>query len=107
MFWRKKKTTPHKTKKLTQKEIMSHIEQLSSGESVEYRLPAVYSGQVAVVEFNTEHPWRGRKYELSLQTSVDSKLKGEKELVLESDEVKDVATWLSKQKVKLLNLTGN
>ena len=105
MFWRKK-TTPQKTTRLTQKEIISHIEQLSSGESVEYRLPAVYSGQVAVVEFNTEHPWRGRKYGLSLQASVDSKLKEEKEPVLESDEAKDIAAWLTKRKVKLLNLAG-
>ena len=107
MFWRKKKPALHKAKKLTQREIISHIEQLSSGESVSYRLPEVYGGRVAVVEFNGEYPWRGRKYELSLQTPVDSKLAGGKERVLESDEAKDIAAWLSKQKGKLLNLAEN
>jgi len=107
MFWRKKKTALHKAKKLTQREIISHIEQLSSGESVSYRLPEVYGGQVAVVKFNTEHPWRRRKYGLSIQTPVDGKLVGEKERVLESDEAKDIAAWLSKQRGKLLSLAEN
>ena len=107
MFWRKKKTAPHKAKKLTQREIISHIEQLSPGESVSYRLPEVYSGQVAVVEFNTEYPWRGSKYILSIQTLVKGKPDGEKALVLESGEAKDIAAWLSKQKGKPLNLAEN
>lgn len=107
MFWGKKKTALHKAKKPTQREIISHIEQLSSGESVIYRLPEVYGGRVAVVEFNGEYPWRGRKYELSLQTLSDSKVEGGGERVLESDEAKDIAAWLSKQKGKLLNLTEN
>ena len=55
MFWRKKKTA-RRAKKLTQREIISHIEHLSAGESVSYRLPESYGGQIAVVEFNTEYP---------------------------------------------------
>jgi hypothetical protein len=54
MFWRKKKVA-RRAKRLTQREIMGHVEQLSPGESVNYRLPEVYGGQVAVVEFNTEY----------------------------------------------------
>lgn len=107
MFWRKKKTALHKAKKLRQREIISHIEQLSTGESVSYRLPEVYGGQVAVVEFNTEYPWRGSKYGLSIQTLVDGKLVGEKERVLESDEAKDIAAWLSKRRGRLLSLAEN
>jgi len=93
LFWTKKKKT-HKAKRLTQREIISQIEALSSGESVSYRLPKAYGNQVAMVEFNTEYPWRGSKYILSTQTMEDAKPTGEKELVLESDEAKDIATWL-------------
>ena len=103
MFWRKKKTA-HRPKKLTQREIISHIEQLSSGESVSYRLPEVYGGQVAVVEFNTEYPWRGNKYVLSTQMLEDGKPVGEKEKVLESNEAKDIAVWLSERRGRLLSL---
>ena len=101
MFWRKKKTAPKKAKKLTQREIISHIEQLSAGESVSYQLPEVYGGQVAVVEFNTDYPWSDSKYRLSIQTLIDGKTAGEKERVLESDEPKDIAAWLSKRRGKL------
>ena len=107
MFWIKKKTA-HRQKKLTQREIISHIEQLSPGESVSYRLPKSYGGQVAVVEFNTEYPWRrDGKYLLNVQTLVDGKPTGEKEQVLESDEAKDIAAWLSERRVKLLSLAEN
>jgi len=90
-----------RTKRLTQREIIGHIEQLSAGESVSYRLPEVYGGQVAVVNFSTEFPWRGSKYRLSIQTLIDGKPAGEKERVLESDEPKDIAAWLSKRRGKL------
>ena len=102
MFWRKKKTA-HRPKKLTQREIISHIEQLSAGESVSYRLPESYGGQVAVVEFNTEYPWRrDGKYLLNVQTLVDAKPVGEKERVLESDEARGIATWLYQRRGKIL-----
>jgi len=110
MFWRtlwRKKKTAHRPKKLTQREIISHIEQLSPGESVRYRLPEVYGGQVAVVEFNTEYPWRGSKYGLSIQTLVDAKPVVKKERVLESDEAKDIAAWLSQRRGKPLSLAEN
>jgi hypothetical protein len=103
MFWRKKKTA-RRSKRLTQREIISHIEQLSADESLSYRLPESYGGQVAVVEFNTEYPWRGSKYLLSMQTLVDGKPTGEKERVLESDEAKEIAAWLSGRRGKLLSL---
>ena len=95
MFWRKKKTVSKKAKKLTQREIISHIEGLSTGESVSYRLSEVYGGQVAAVEFNTSYPWSGNKYALSTQALVDGKHVGEKERVLESNEAKDIAAWVS------------
>ena len=107
MFWRKKKTA-HRPKKLTQREIISHIEQLSQGESVSYRLPESYGGQVAMVEFNTEYPWRrDGKYLLSMQTLVDGKPTGGKEQVLESDEAKDIVAWLAERRGKLLSLPEN
>ena len=107
MFWRKKKTA-HRPKKLTQREIISHIEQLSQGESVSYRLPESYGGQVAMVEFNTEYPWRrDGKYLLNVQTLVDGKPTGGKEQVLESDEAKKIAAWLSERRGKLLSLPEN
>jgi hypothetical protein len=73
-----KKTERHKGKRLTQKEIMSHIKQLRQGEALNYSLPDAYGGQLAVVEFNTMYPWRGSKYTLSTQTLVDGKPSGEK-----------------------------
>ena len=98
MFWRKKKTAPKKAKKLTQREIISQIEQLSAGESVSYQLPEVYGGQIAAVEFNTSYPWRGSKYGLSIQTLVDGKPAGEKERVSESNEARDIAAWVSRHR---------
>ena len=107
MLWRKKKTA-HRPKKLTQREIISHIEQLSQGESVSYRLPESYGGQVAMVEFNTEYPWRrDGKYLLNVQTLVDGKPTGRKEQALESDEAKEIAAWLSERRGKLLSLAEN
>ena len=106
MFWRRKKTA-RRAKRLTQREIIGYIEQLSTGESVSYRLPEVYGGQVVVLEFNTGYPWRGSKYGLSIQTLVDGKPGAEKGLVLESDEAKDIAAWLLKRRAKLLSLAGN
>jgi hypothetical protein len=85
-------------RKLTQKEIMSHIEQLSPGKSLSYWLPEVYGDQLAVVEFNTMYPWRGRKYILSMQALVECKPNGEKTLVLESNEAKDIAAWVSRSR---------
>ena len=107
MFWRKKKTVRKKAKKLTQGEIISHIEGLSTGESVSYRLSEVYCGQVAVAEFNTAYPWSGNKYVLSMQALVDGKPVGGKERVLDSNEAKDMATWLSQRRGKRLSLTEN
>lgn len=103
-----KKKTARRPKKLTQKEIISHIEQLSAGESVSYRLPESYGGQVAVVVFNTEYPWRrDGKYLLSVRTLVDGKPMGKKEQVLVSDEAKEMAAWLSERRGKLLSFSEN
>ena len=107
MFWRKKKTA-RRAKKLTQREIISHIEHLSAGESVSYRLPESYGGQVAMVEFNIEYPWRrDGKYLLNVQTFVDGKPTGGKAQVLISDEAKEIATWLAERRGKLLSLPEN
>lgn len=104
LFWTKKKKT-HKGKRLTQREIISQIEALSSGESVSYRLTEAYGHKVAMVEFNTEYPWRkDGKYLLNVQTLVDAKPTGEKELVLESDEARGIAIWLYQRRGRFLNL---
>jgi hypothetical protein len=75
---------------------MIHIEQLVQGEALSYRLPGDFSEKFAVVEFNAIYPWSGRKYILSTQALVEGKPNGEKTLVLESDEVRDIATWISR-----------
>lgn len=106
MFRRNKKTA-HQAKRLTQKEIIGHIEALSSGESVNYRLPKAFGRQLAMVEYNTQYPWRGSKYVLSTQMLEDGKPVREKEKVLESDEKKGIAAWLCKQRVKLLSSVEN
>ena len=104
LFSKKKQATRPKAKKLTQKEIISHIEQLASGESVGYRVPDAPDSQVAIVEFSTEYPWKGSRYRLSMQSPPDGKAEGEKELVSESNEARDLAIWLSERRGKLLNL---
>jgi len=103
MFRRKKKTAPREGRKLTQKEIMSHIEQLSPGESLSYRLPEIYGDQITMVVFNTAYPWRGSKYVLSMQTLENGKPVGEKGNVLESNEAKHIAAWLRERQGRLLN----
>jgi len=41
---------------------------------------------------------------LSIHPLIDGKLVGEKERALESDEVKDIAAWLSDRRGRLLTL---
>ena len=84
--------------KLSRREIMINIEQMGQGEALSYRLPEAYGSQLAVVEFNTMYPWRGSRYILSTQTLVEGKPEGQKTLVLESDEVKDIAAWVSRHR---------
>ncbi len=91
----------HKAKRLTQKEIISQIEQLSPSESLSYRLPQVNGGQLAVVEFSTEYPWRGSKYALSTQALVGGRSVGERERVLNSDEAREIAVWLLERRGNL------
>ena len=95
----------HKAKRLTQREIIGRIEALSSGESVNYRLPEAFGRQSAMVEYNTSYPCRGSKYVLSAQILEDGRPVGEREKVLESNEAKDIAAWLSQRRGKLLSLT--
>ncbi|MFC1934618.1 hypothetical protein ACFLXX_05700 [Chloroflexota bacterium] len=94
-----------KPAKLTQREIIADIEKLGQGEVLSYRLSETYGGQLAVVEFNTMYPWKGRKYILSTQTLINGKPVGEKTLVMESDEAKDIAAWVSHHR-GLLHPTG-
>jgi len=63
-----------KPAKLTQREIMTNIKQLGQGETLSYRLPEAFGGQLAIVEFNTMYPWKGRKYILSAQTRLKVRL---------------------------------
>lgn len=44
---------------------------------------------------------------MSIQTLVNSKPEGEKERVLESNEAKDVAVWLSQRRGQLVSLPEN
>jgi hypothetical protein len=104
MFWNNKKVA-HKAKRLSLREIISQIEELCPGDSVNYRLSVSQGGQVAVVLFNSGYPWRTGKYILSIQTREDGIPAGEKENVLKSDEAEDIASWLSRRHVKLLNLS--
>jgi hypothetical protein len=84
--------------KLSRREIIENIEKLRQGESLGYRLPKAYDGQIAVVWSNTGYPWRGGKYMLSTLAPVEGKAYGEKTLVLESDEAKKIAAWLSRHR---------
>jgi hypothetical protein len=98
MSGKKTETASRKAKRLTQREIMTNIEQLAQGDSISYRLPEAYGAQLAVVEFNTTYPWRGGKYILSTQKLVEDNPNRERALVLESNEAKDIAAWVSRHR---------
>lgn len=98
LLFKKKKT--HRAKHLTQKETMSQIEALSQGETESYRLTEANGNKLAVVEFNAEYPWGGNKFILNTQSTVNAKLTVEREQMLVTDDVKEVASWLIKHRAK-------
>ncbi|MFH1169900.1 MAG: hypothetical protein V1691_04305 [Chloroflexota bacterium] len=90
--------------KASSKETMiNNLEQLTPGDEVSYRLPEGHGSQVAIVEFNTSYPWKGEKYILSTQEVTEGKAAGDKSRVMETNEPKAIAEWLSKRKCKLIN----
>ncbi len=117
MFWKKKQTEAkaaepaplkvEKEKKLKPKDIMvGEIEQLSPGESVSYRLGEVYGGELAVIELNPEYPGKGKRYFLSLEKIVDGKPTGKRGRLWNTDNPKDIASWILERGGKLYSQAG-
>lgn len=95
MFGKKKEEKKELSpKEIKINEIATKVEQLSSGETLIYKLPEFYwagFGAFCIVERN---PDSGRKYVLSTDKIEDGKPAGRKSRVWDSDKPKDVAGWI-------------
>lgn len=86
---------PQRARKLSPKEIFANqIEQLKPGQSLSYRLPKIYGGDLAIVELNSRYPEKGKKYTMSMEALVDGKPGGEKTRLWDNDNPKAMATWI-------------
>jgi len=98
LFRIKKKT--NQAKRLTQKDIISQIEEIRPGETASYRLTGASGNNLATVEFNTGYPWSGRKYILSTRPTATTGWAWERDQVLTTNEAREIATWLIEHRVK-------
>ena len=98
LFIRKNKT--NQVRRLTKKDITSQIEEITPGNTANYRLAETCGNNLATVEFNTGYPWSGRKYILSTRPAADTRWTGEREQILATDEAREIADWLMKHRVK-------
>lgn len=124
MFWKKKqivsavekspagvgaasaemKVEPQKEKPLSPRDIMaSKIEQLSAKETLKYKLPEVYGGELAVVEMNPQYPQKGRKYMLGTERVLDGKPTGKITNMLTTDQPRDIAKWIVERNGELFS----
>jgi len=87
LFWKKKPAAAQppkpKAKELSPKKdvITNQIERLGAGQTLRYRVPEEWGGDLVVIELNPQYPKKGRKYMLSTEKLVDGKPAG-KELLL-------------------------
>lgn len=101
MFWRKKpseqKTTEAKPKAKKESPvdiIIKQIEQLVLGQSLSYRLPEVYGGDLAILQLNPDYPEKGRKYTMFSEKLVDGKPCGKRTVLWYSNDPRGIARWI-------------
>jgi len=95
MFWRKKNAEKPEEKKLSPKEVITNkIDQLTSGQTLSYRLPETYGGGLAVVELNAQYPQKGKRYVMSTEELIDNKPSGKRRRLWDSDKPKELAAWI-------------
>ena len=98
MFWKKKPATGEpKAKEPSPKEIIiNQIERLGLGQTVSYRLPETFGGELAVIELNQQYLYqkKARKYILSMEKVVGGKAAGKKSLLFASNNPMHIASWI-------------
>jgi hypothetical protein len=71
--------------------IAGEIEQLTSGQTLIYKLPEFYwggFGAFLIVELNSEYPKNGKKYHMSIDKGADGKPSSNRGLYLKSNDPK-------------------
>jgi len=74
--------------------IASQIEQLGPGQSLSYKLPESFGGELVVIELNPRYPDKERKYILSTDKIVDGEPAGKKSLLFGHDKPRVLARWV-------------
>jgi len=106
MFWKRK---PAAAGKLSQKDIIaSQVEQLGLGQSLSYRLPKAFGGELAVIELNPRYPeGKQKKYILSTEKIADGKPTGQRSRLWDSDKPKELAGWVIDKGGELFSEPGS
>jgi len=75
--------------------IANQIEQLGPGQSLSYKLPEAFGGDLAIIELNPLYPGkRQRKYIMRRDEIVDGKPAGKKSLLFSLDNPRYIAGWV-------------
>lgn len=75
--------------------IANQIEQLGPGQSLSYKLPETWGGDLAVIELNPRYPEkRQKKYILSTDQIVKGEAAGKKSLLFSLDNPRFIARWV-------------
>lgn len=87
--------------------IANQIEQLGPGQSLSYKLPEAFGGDLAVIERNPWYPAekRQRKYIMSTDKIVDGKPTGKKSLLFGLDNPRFIAGWVVDRQGELFKLS--
>jgi len=112
MFWKRKPATEEpsklKAKKLSPGDVIAgEIEQLGQGQTLSYRLPEIFGGDLAVIRLNPQYPTKGRKYILSAEKIADGKPTGQRSRLWDSDKPKDIALWVIDKRGELFSEPGS
>ena len=106
MFWKKKSESAKpkesaaqskepEAKKLPLKDdIIEHIEQLGVGQTLHYKVPESWGGDLIYIELNPQYPETGKKYSLGTETIADGKPSGKKSFISYSEKAKELAAWV-------------
>jgi len=106
MFGKKKSAAGGK---LSQKDIIANqVEQLGPGQSLSYRLPKSFGGELAVIELNPRYPeGKQKKYILWEQQIEDGKPAGKRRHFLDFDKPKELAGWVIDKGGELFSEPGS
>lgn len=92
----------NKAEKEAKATLLSKIEGLASGQSLNYKLAGeVMGGALAIVELNTSG--KGKKYMLCGEKYVNGQRSGKKYEIFSSDKSKDIADWIASRGGSPLN----